>query len=363
MAIPSNIDAHAKPPAAIKEVYKKFQKLDAAKLDEQHPDLLDLSSSSARNDDLVQVSHIRELPCDLRQVFLDFLTSSADHITSREARGNLHGHQQRTTVYEFKILPGLYIYPSLLPPAVQLALLDKLLHRDLSNPQHKTNVHMHYDVPYPASTPVGDGDSSASRSSFFNSAAMDLVFPPKDPNTHKAITTSQFLSKKLRWMTLGGQYDWTAKQYPSTAPPPFPADVKGLIDCLFPFMKAEAAILNLYAPGDTLSLHRDVSEECSAPLVSVSLGCDGVFVCGLEGADGQARVVAMRLKSGDAVVMSGEARYAWHGVPRVVAGTCPEFLGEWPSRGQTDGDVERFAMWKGWMAGKRINLNVRQMFA
>lgn len=127
-------------------------------------------------------------------------------------------------------------------------------------------------------------------------------------------------------------------------------------------MKAQAAIFNLYSPGDTLSLHRDVSEECNRPLVSLSLGCDGVFVVGLGGQEGEeageARAVTVRLRSGDVVVMSGEARTAWHSVPQVVAGTCPLWMEDWPCMS----DDSEYASWKGWMKSKRINLNVRQMW-
>lgn len=231
------------------------------------------------------------------------------------------------------------MYPSLLPPSVQLPLLDKLLHRDLSNPKHQTNIHLHYHFPYPEE-----------HKSFFDSTAKYLQFEPKDPSIHKPLTTAQLLTKKLRWTTLGGQYDWTNKVYPSSAPPSFPSDVKALIGRTFP-MKAEAAIVNLYSPGDTLSLHRDVSEECNRPLVSISLGCDAIFTCGLD----EERVATLRLKSGDAVLMSDESRYAWHGVPKVLEGSCPEWMADWPGEGYEE--------WKGWMSGKRINLNVRQMFA
>ncbi|KAK3628666.1 hypothetical protein LTR56_018481 [Elasticomyces elasticus] len=89
------------------------------------------------------------------------------------------------------------------------------------------------------------------------------------------------LDKKLRWMTLGGQYDWTNKVYPEGPPPPFPKDIKNLVEGLFP-MKAEAAIVNLYSPGDTLSAHRDVSEACAQPLVSISLGCEAIFIAAIE---------------------------------------------------------------------------------
>ena len=136
-----------------------------------------------------------------------------------------------------------------------------------------------------------------------------------------------------------------------------------MLTSLFPGIKAQAAIVNLYSPGDTLSLHRDVSEECDKGLVSVSLGCECLFVIGLgakgiEGGD----YVTVRLRSGDAVVMSNEARWAWHGVPRILKGTCPEYLEDWPAGCGKDGDDGKYETWRGWMKSKRVNLNVRQMF-
>lgn len=59
--------------------------------------------------------------------------------------------------------------------------------------------------------------------------------------------------------------------------------------------------------------------------------------------------------------MSGKSRYAWHGVPKVLADTCPEWLEDWPAVGSEE-NKERFKAHKGWLKGKRINLNVRQMF-
>ncbi|EME48343.1 hypothetical protein DOTSEDRAFT_118289 [Dothistroma septosporum NZE10] len=312
-----HLDAHAKPPAKLREVYKDFHKLKASSLDKS-PDLIQFDNAGETTNNRLKVT-ICMLPfpsINLNQV-------------------------------------GLLIYPRLLSPSVQLLLLGRLLHRDLSNPQHQTNVHMHYRMPYPPS----EKDENAS---FFHDAAGDLCWSPKDPDIHKAFDIKQFLNKKLRWTTLGGQYDWTNKIYPEGAPPAFPQDIKRLVEDVFP-MKAEAAIVNLYSPGDTLSLHRDVSEECNRPLISISLGCDAIFICGLEPKGGGApRVATIRLRSGDAVLMSGESRYAWHGVPQVVPDTCPTWMQDWPATSDVGQDFEH---WRGWMKGKRVNLNVRQMFA
>ncbi|KAJ4350440.1 uncharacterized protein N0V89_009061 [Didymosphaeria variabile] len=182
------------------------------------------------------------------------------------------------------------------------------------------------------------------------------------------------LNKKMRWMTLGGQYDWTAKQYPDATPPSFPADVKELLEDTFTSTKAEAAIVNLYSPGDTLSVHRDVAESSDTGLISISLGCDAIFVIGTSSEPAATqetnsdnhttptdeRVLAIRLRSGSAVYMSGTSRFAWHGVPQIVPGTCPTYLESWPA-GRNVNDNE-FEAWRGWMARKRINVNVRQMW-
>lgn len=166
-------------------------------------------------------------------------------------------------------------------------------------------------------------------------------------------------------MTLGGQYDWTSKCYPQESPL-FPADLAAFAQGLFPDMKAEAAIVNVYTPGDTLSMHRDVSENSDKGLASISLGCDGLFVIGIDSdLDEKPKTVAVRLRSGDAVFMSGSARFAWHGVPRILPDTCPIWLRFWPAvdnvEGEEDATNTSYDGWRDWMSNKRINLNIRQM--
>lgn len=177
---------------------------------------------------------------------------------------------------------------------------------------------------------------------------------PKDKTVHKPMTVSRMLQRKLRWITLGGQYDWTSKSYPNEAHPGFPADIAGLLKAFFPTVDAEAAIINFYTPGDTLSVHRDVSEECDRGLISISLGCDGIFLIGNE--DGSSHTT-LRLHSGDTLLMTDESRFAWHSVPKVLPDTCPRWLDSWPA----GPEETMYEQWRGWMKSKRINLNVRQM--
>jgi alkylated DNA repair protein alkB family protein 1 len=54
-----------------------------------------------------------------------------------------------------------------------------------------------------------------------------------------------------------------------------------------------------------------------------------------------------------------EARFAWHGVPKILPNTCPTHLANWPNDPVLD---ELLPQWEGWMKNKRINLNVRQIY-
>lgn len=254
---------------------------------------------------------------------------------------------------------GLIIAPALIPPSTQKTLLELMVHRDLSNPRHQTNLHLHYDLPYISA------DAGQDQSFFSLAPDSSAKFVPKDPDVHKSLSIKQVMDRKLSWMTLGGQYDWTNRMYPEQGPLQFPPDIAACIESLFPETKAQAAIVNFYSTGDTMMMHRDVSEHSSNGLVSFSVGCDALFMIApnnftelppecLGTASGKPYLL-LRVRSGDAIYMTKESRYAWHGVPKVIKGTCPDFVADWPAE---DG---RYEEWKGWMQGKRINLNVRQM--
>ncbi|OAP56578.1 alkylated DNA repair protein AlkB [Fonsecaea erecta] len=334
-------DAHARPPEHMRELFKHWRKRPVADIG------ADQQIIDPRDPDVNRVSAMSEFgvlgQSDVEILTTDFLDNAANDPIPGVRRETLPPR----VAFEVKGVSGLWVFPSLLPPRVQLALLDRLLHRDLSNPAHKTNINHHHHISYPRSI------ANPAVSSFF-AAELDTVVHPKDSAIHKPITLAQMLESKLRWMTLGGQYDWTNKIYPDGEPPPFPNDIAGLLKKLFPTVDPQAAIVNFYSPGDTLSVHRDVSEASDNSLISISLGCDGIF---LVGGEDEADVVAILLRSGDAILMSGKSRHAWHGVPKILPDTCPPWLQNWPDRGH----VELYQHWRGWMSKKRINLNVRQM--
>jgi len=130
---------------------------------------------------------------------------------------------------------GLIVIPSFLPSECQTILLDRMLNRDLAVPVHKTNLDLHYNIEHPA---VGK--------SFLDYDRKSVVFVAKDAELHPSLNMERVMTSKLRWMTLGGQYDWTKKRYPDGIPPSFPDDIYHLLHGAFPTMKPQAAIGTLF---------------------------------------------------------------------------------------------------------------------
>ncbi|CAF9930139.1 MAG: hypothetical protein GOMPHAMPRED_005584 [Gomphillus americanus] len=332
----SSLDAHERPPEDLKAVFKYYQQLSLENLAADTCFIQGYSSSPGSASTLPKVVRL------INTAKLHFGSETQDQQLQRQ-------------VLEWPDLPGLHFIPGLLSQETQLQLLSLLLHRDLANPQHQTNLHKHFILPYHL---IEAGKSGEAKSFFSIDPALPELIHPHDPSIHKPFPFFQLLHKKLRWLTLGGQYDWTSKVYPDEQPPSFPSDVSNLVQKAFPEMRPQAAIVNVYSPGDTLALHRDVSEASENGLVSISIGCEAVFITGLRSENGLSKWRAFRLRSGDAIYMSGPSRYAWHGVAKILKDTCPDVIQSWPAG--IEDDV--YSVWKNWMAGKRINLNIRQMF-
>ncbi len=95
------------------------------------------------------------------------------------------------------------------------------------------------------------------------------------------------------------------------------------------------------------------------PIVSVSLGCSAIFLIG--GRTKETSPVAILLKSGDAVVMSGESRFCYHGVPVIIPSDADgDVWGDCASSG-TAHDEDADAAVKRYLSIARINLNVRRV--
>jgi DNA oxidative demethylase len=82
----------------------------------------------------------------------------------------------------------------------------------------------------------------------------------------------------------------------------------------------QACLINYYAPGARMGLHQDKDEaDFAAPVVSLSLGDSAMFRVG--GRSRKDPTTSFRLDSGDAVVLGGQSRLAFHGIDRIFAGT------------------------------------------
>lgn len=350
----TSLDAHEQPSDELRAKWKKHSKMEQS----------DLFGSDAIDD----LSFPEKVAGFVRagEIKAEQIAESFSHLSKEGSPSLVVGGD--APIYYHPILPGLLIIPSVVPPEVQKILLRHLIHRDLSNPRHQTNLHPHYDLPYPDQ--VGEGGQS-----FFSySPDSPVKFQPKDPEVHKPLSIKQVMDRRLHWVTLGGQYDWTSRVYPDESPPEFPPDIAAFLQSLFPETVAQAAIVNIYTAGDTMMMHRDVSEETDKGLISISIGCDSLFMiapndpgkvpeeerdikdaAGSGSGGGSKEYLLLRLRSGDAIYMTKESRFAWHGVPKVLKGTCPDYLEDWP------GEDGKYEEWRGWMKNKRVNLNVRQM--
>lgn len=84
--------------------------------------------------------------------------------------------------------------------------------------------------------------------------------------------------------------------------------------------EAEACLINFYDENARMGLHQDRDEEAfDAPVVSISLGDTCLFRVGETSRSG--RTTSFRLASGDAVILSGKSRLAYHGVDRIYPDT------------------------------------------
>ena len=82
----------------------------------------------------------------------------------------------------------------------------------------------------------------------------------------------------------------------------------------------DSCLVNLYVEGARMGMHRDADEaDFQWPVVSVSLGDDALFRIGNLERGG--RTESVWLRSGDVVVMGGDARLRYHGIDRIKFGT------------------------------------------
>jgi len=127
---------------------------------------------------------------------------------------------------------------------------------------------------------------------------------------------------ELGWITDSGGYRY-ADRHPVTGVtwPPIPEALLELWDEVCGARRPpDACLVNLYREGARMGLHQDRDEaDFAFPVLSVSLGDTAVFRIG--GTRRGGATASVKLASGDVCVLAGQARLAFHGVDRILAGS------------------------------------------
>jgi alkylated DNA repair protein (DNA oxidative demethylase) len=126
----------------------------------------------------------------------------------------------------------------------------------------------------------------------------------------------------LGWITDARGYRYEATHPVTGEPwPPMPALLLDLwAELADALTLPDACLVNVYDAGARMGLHQDRDEaDFAFPVLSVSIGDTAIFRVG--GVNRRDSTRSVRLASGDVCLLAGEARLAFHGVDRVLAGT------------------------------------------
>jgi DNA oxidative demethylase len=148
------------------------------------------------------------------------------------------------------------------------------------------------------------------------------VYTPRMPKSGKPLSVRMSNCGPLGWVTDEAGYRYQPLHPETGRPwPPMPAIVTDAWTALASYPHPpESCLINYYGPAAKMGLHQDRDEHAfDAPVVSLSLGDTCLFRIG--GTRRGDPTGTLRLASGDALVLGGEARLAFHGVDRIMPGT------------------------------------------
>ncbi|KAI3730824.1 hypothetical protein L1987_62002 [Smallanthus sonchifolius] len=237
--------------------------------------------------------------------------------------------------------PGFYFIPAALNIEEQCRWIKESL-VSFPQPPNRTNHNAHYGA-------IHD---------LFNAAKNRQVLVKEEIISGE----DNSIAVDLRWSTLGLQFDWSKRSYNVSLPH------NKIPDALCQLAKKmaapamavgeefqpEAAIVNYFGSGDMLGGHLDDMEaDWSKPIVSMSLGCKAIFLLG--GKSRNDEPLAMFLRSGDIVLMSGEARERFHGVPRIFTDTENAEIVSLEKQFSDEDDI----CYLEYIKTSRININIR----
>src|SRR2546430_10263201 len=148
------------------------------------------------------------------------------------------------------------------------------------------------------------------------------LYTPRMPKSGKPLSVRMTNCGPLGWVTDEAGYRYQPL-HPQTGNP-WPAMPDIVIDAWKALARyphpPEACLINYYGPAAKMGLHQDRDEsDFDAPVVSLSLGDTCMFRIG--GKNRYDPTGKVRLASGDALVLGGEARLPFHVVGRIPPGT------------------------------------------
>src|SRR4051812_24958436 len=174
--------------------------------------------------------------------------------------------------------------------------------------------------------------------------AVAPAYTPRMPNSGKPLSVRMSNCGPLGWVTDEAGYRYQ-RTHPETGDP-WPAIPDALLaawgELAADAPAPESCLINHYDGAARMGLHQDKDEqEFSAPVISLSLGDTCLFRLGGRRRGDPTR--SFRLSSGDALVLAGEARLAFHGVDRIMP------------------DTSALLTQSSWPEGGRINLTLRRV--
>ncbi|KAI7884931.1 hypothetical protein K492DRAFT_204403 [Lichtheimia hyalospora FSU 10163] len=266
------------------------------------------------------------------------------------------------TAYILKGVNGLIYIPNPFSPDKQRHYVKQCL-STYALPPNKSNLDPHYKIPAQGLWHLYTKEQKEEEEEEEEAKIVSI-------NNHEQQVLPSDIMHKLRWITLGYQYDWTTKKYNDEAYL-IADDLSELTKAIVAAIegigqqnewkntyssdkfKAEAGVINYYQLKDTLMGHVDQSERnMDAPLISLSFGHACIYLLG--GTTRDTEPIPIHLKSGDLLIMTGQCRKAYHGVPRIIENSLPEYL----SPCIKDDD---WKLYGSYMKTSRINLNIRQV--
>lgn len=167
-------------------------------------------------------------------------------------------------------------------------------------------------------------------------------YVPTMPRTGKQFSVRMTNFGALGWVSDRDGYRYQAR-HPATGKPwpPIPETVLDVWRTMADYPRPpEACLVNYYAPNARMGLHQDADEQdFAAPVLSLSLGDTCLFRIG--GHERNAPTRSLRLASGDAVVLGGPSRLAFHGVDRIYPGTSTLLKDWFPEGGRINLTLRR----------------------